>query len=604
VSAREGRFLIGARRILGIISSMLRPFGGRRGLGFRLRLLLYFSAVIVLPLGTLGIAAPIFYSSGVERMSIAYTGQMIAQVTRNAEFYIKDVEKLIDFLSSKPAVREFLKGGPGAPAASEMQAVKVSRPEIAGLLALSADDRLASPDFLRLSRDRLAKEKWYAAAAATPGKVVLTPRPVGRNVRRIASGPDEETVSVSKACLDPASREILGVVEIDLDLGVIRGLLDDAKVGSEGFLFIVDGGGEPVLGPWNPVIYRVSPSWIGESESGVVKRVRGEDYEILARRSAYTGWRTVGVFSRTEVFHEADFVRASALVIGGITVALALLLSFLLASSVARPVVELEGLMARAETGDFSARFEGDVADEVGRLGQSYNAMIAEIRNLIDLVYKEQHDKREAELHILQEQIKPHFLYNTLETIRYMARRRGATDVEDMVVALTKLFRVGLSKGAETIALRDELDHAASYLFIQNTRYAGKFDYSIDADEAVLGLSVLRLIIQPLAENAIYHGIKEKRDRGFIRISARESEGILVLSVEDDGAGMDEERKAALEAVLAGAKPSPGLSEGFGLYNVHERLRLSFGPEFGIRFESSLGGGTRVDILHPLLNKG
>jgi two-component system sensor histidine kinase YesM len=257
--------------------------------------------------------------------------------------------------------------------------------------------------------------------------------------------------------------------------------------------------------------------------------------------------------------------------------------------------------MARAETGDFSARFEGDETDEVGRLGRSYNAMIGEIRNLIDLVYKEQHDKREAELHVLQEQIKPHFLYNTLETIRYMARRRGADDVEDIVVALTKLFRIGLSRGVETIALREELEHAGSYLFIQSTRYAGKFDYAIEADDGVLDRKVLRLILQPLVENAIYHGIKEKRGRGSIRVAARESGASLLLSVEDDGIGMDDGRQAALRAVIAGERPSPTPSEGFGVYNVNERLRLSFGPQFGIRFESAEGRGTRFEILHPVL---
>ena len=273
--------------------------------------------------------------------------------------------------------------------------------------------------------------------------------------------------------------------------------------------------------------------------------------------------------------------------------AIAFLLSFLLASSVAKPVIELENLMSRAETGDFSTRFEGDETDDIGRLGRSYNAMISEIRNLIGLVYKEQHDKREAELHVLQEQIKPHFLYNTLETIRYMARKRGAADVEDMVVALTRLFRIGLSRGAETIALSDEIEHAGSYLFIQSTRYAGKFDYAIDVQDGILGRRVLRLIIQPLVENAIYHGIKEKRDRGFIRIAAKESGDTLVLSVEDDGAGMNEERQAALRARLSGERPSPGPTEGFGVYNVNERLRLSFGPAFGIRFQSAEGRGTK-----------
>jgi two-component system sensor histidine kinase YesM len=574
---------------------------GKRGLGFRLRLLLYFAIVIVLPLGTLGIAAPILYSSGVERMSMAYTGQMIAQVTRNAEFYVKDIEKIIDFLSSRPDLRAFVEGGPGEPAAAEMESVKIARPEIAGLLVLSADDRLASRDFYRVSRDSLVKEDWYAAAAAAPGRVALTPRPIGRNVRDLVSGTDEETVAVSKAMLDSSTGRVLGVIEIDLNLAIIRGLLDDAKVGSKGFLFIVDASGEPVLGPWNPIIYRVAPAWTRETETGLAKRIKGEDYEILARTSAYTGWRTVGVFSRTETFHEADFVRASALFIGGLTVAIAFLLSFLLASSVAKPVIELESLMSRAETGDFSTRFEGDETDDVGRLGRSYNAMISEIRNLIGLVYKEQHDKREAELHVLQEQIKPHFLYNTLETIRYMARRRGAADVEDMVVALTRLFRIGLSRGAETIALSDEIEHAGSYLFIQSTRYAGKFDYAIDVQDEILGRRVLRLIIQPLVENAIYHGIKEKRDRGFIRIAAKESGDILVLSVEDDGAGMNEERQAALRARLSGKRPSPGPTEGFGVYNVNERLRLSFGPAFGIRFESAEGRGTKFEIIHPLL---
>jgi two-component system sensor histidine kinase YesM len=593
---------------------------GRRGLGFRPRLLFYFALVIALPLGTLGVVAPIIYSRGAESLSTAYTGQMVSQVTQNAEHYVRDIEETIDLLAAAPSVRSFLAGGDGEVAAEEMESVRESRPEIAGLLVLSADDRLASPDFLRVSRDSLVKEGWYASAAASPGKVSLTPRPVGRNVRSAASSPDEETVAVSKAVLDGTRGTVLGVVEIDLDLGVIRGLLGNAKVGKDGFLYIVDSGGEPVLGPWNPVIYRVPPAWVAESETGLVKRIRGEDYEILARRSNYTGWRTVGVFSRTEVFHEADFVRASALVIGGLTVAMALVLSFLLASSVAKPVLELETLMARAERGDFSARFEGDVADEVGRLGRSYNAMISEIRNLIDLVYKEQHDKREAELHMLQEQIKPHFLYNTLETIRYLARRRGASDVEDMVVALTKLFRIGLSRGAETISLSDELEHAGSYLFIQNTRYAGKFDYAIEAEAGLGERLVLRLILQPLVENAIYHGIKEKRSRGHIRVGARENSGHLVLSVEDDGVGMGEAEAAALRKALAGAeagaRPVPsaddmtvvaavaaGVAPGFGVYNVHARLRLSFGPEYGIRFESEPGQGARFEIHHPLISK-
>ena len=458
---------------------------GKRGLGFRLRLLLYFAIVIVLPLGTLGVAAPILYSSGVERMSMAYTGQMIAQVTRNAEFYVKDIEKIIDFLSSRPDLRAFVGGGPGEPAAAEMESVKIARPEIAGLLVLSADDRLASRDFYRVSRDSLVKENWYAAAAAGP-EVTL---------RR---GPSAATCATSY----PAPTRDRGRIQGDAGLlhwtrrpGRHRDRLESR--GHTRASRRRQGGkqGLPLhrrrLG--RARAWAVEPHHIPRSArldpgngDGTGQENQGEDYEILARTSAYTGWRTMALFAYRGIPRGRLRTRFRPLHRGGLTVAIAFLLSFLLASSVAKPVIELENLMSRAETGDFSTRFEGDETDDIGRLGRSYNAMISEIRNLIGLVYKEQHDKREAELHVLQEQIKPHFLYNTLETIRYMARKRGAADVEDMVVALTRLFRIGLSRGAETIALSDEIEHAGSYLFIQSTRYAGKFDYAIDVQDGIL----------------------------------------------------------------------------------------------------------------------
>ncbi len=572
----------------------------RRGLGFRYRLLLYFSAVIVLPLLTLGVAAPLVYSHSVERSAMEHTGQMIDQVTRSVDLYVQDVEKVLDFVAASPDVLRFIGGESENAAVAVLRSVHTSRPELAGLLVLSADDRLASPDFYRISRDPIVRESWYEAAAASPGKVALTPRPVGRNVRTRSGPSTDEVVTVSKAIVDKTTNRILGVVAVDLDLSVVQGLLAEAKVGADGFLFIVDASCEPVLVPLNPVVYRVAPDWIVESPAGTVKRIDGIDYQILARLSAYTGWRTVGVFSRTGAFREASFVRYSALIIGGVTFAIALVLSILLASSVARPVIELETLMGRAEAGDLSARFEGNTADEVGRLGRSYNAMIFEIRNLIDLVYKEQRDKREAELHILQEQIKPHFLYNTLETIRYMAKRQGAQDVVDMVSALTKLFRIGLSRGQETIPLRDELEHVRSYLFIQSSRYAGKFEYEIAADEDCLGLRVQRLVLQPLAENAIYHGVREKREKGRIRIEARLSGGLLAIVVRDDGIGMDAVRLAEIRGVLENRRPLSDSASGYGIYNVNERIR-SYGPDYGLSFESSAGEGTSVTILHPVI---
>ena len=201
-------------------------------------------------------------------------------------------------------------------------------------------------------------------------------------------------------------------------------------------------------------------------------------------------------------------------------------------------MIELRSLMKEAEEGNLGVRFEGRQEDEIGYLGKSFNTMIEEVQKLIDMVYREQQSKREAELKTLQEQIKPHFLYNTLDTIQWMAQEHGAQDIVKVVGALTSLFRIGLSRGKEMIRVSDEMEHVRSYLIIQKARYEDKFDFTLCTDDEALSCMVLKLTLQPLVENAIYHGIKERRGHGSIRVEALRRDGMLVLRVSDDGVGM------------------------------------------------------------------
>jgi len=257
--------------------------------------------------------------------------------------------------------------------------------------------------------------------------------------------------------------------------------------------------------------------------------------------------------------------------------------------------------MKEAEEGNLGVRFEGRQEDEIGFLGKSFNTMIEEVQKLIDMVYHEQQSKREAELKILQEQIKPHFLYNTLDTIQWMAQEHGAEDIVEVVGALTKLFRIGLSRGKEMIPLGDELEHVRSYLIIQKARYEGKFDFSVRTEDGALSCMVLKLTLQPLVENAIYHGVKERRGHGTISVEALRQDGMLVMRVRDDGVGMSPEKLAQVRAALTTAYPHGNGSSGYGIHNVHERIQLSFGSRFGLRFESAPGRGTLVEVLHPLV---
>ena len=201
--------------------------------------------------------------------------------------------------------------------------------------------------------------------------------------------------------------------------------------------------------------------------------------------------------------------------------------------------------------------------DEVGMLGRSFNNMLMQITKLIGLVEKEQRQKREAELRSLQAQIKPHFLYNTFDTILWLARKSGAHEVTEVVDSLSRLFRIGLSKGNEVITLMEEFEHVKSYLIIQKTRYKEKLNYSIAIDPSLHSLYVLKLILQPIVENAIYHGIKERRGPGNIDIHARNENEKVVITIRDNGAGMSEEKLGRLRRTLeaAASKSNPSASE-------------------------------------------
>ena len=221
--------------------------------------------------------------------------------------------------------------------------------------------------------------------------------------------------------IDPATGKHLGVILIDLKLDKIKQVIESITLGKSGFLYIMDGTGDIVYAPVNPIVYRVRSEWFAGSTS-IVKTIQGSDFQIIYKDSAYTNWKTIGVFSLNETLKEVTNLRHYSIFIGIVTLVLAVVAAFIFTASIAKPLSKLRGLMKRAEEGDLSVRFNSKYNDEIGQLGNSFNTMIKEISNLIEMVYIEQRRKREAELKTLQAQIKPHFLYNTLYTIQWMAR--------------------------------------------------------------------------------------------------------------------------------------------------------------------------------------
>lgn len=571
----------------------------------RSKLLLYFITLILLPIVTLGVLGNVIYSKSIEDQANIHTEQMIEQVTRNVEFYIHDMENIIYYLSNDPQVITFLQlASEGNQDESEVKRILKTytniHPEVAGILVVSDHNLYISNVMQRISRDPLTEEIWYKRALASPKTMQLFSKPIGRNIKTNLNDSADEVVSITKAVIDPVTGKRLGVILIDLKLDKIKAVIEAITLGKSGFLYIMDANGGIVYAPVNPTVYRVKNEWLTNSTNSIVKKIQGSDFQIIYKDSAYTNWKTIGVFSLNETLKEVTALRHYSILIGMITLVLAVVVAFFFTASIAKPLSKLESLMKRAEEGDLSVRFNSKYNDEIGRLGKSFNHMIKEISNLIDMVYVEQRRKREAELKTLQAQIKPHFLYNTLYTIQWMAKEHGAQDVVTILGDLANLFRIGLSKGKEMITVQEELEHVRSYLAIQKARYEDKLTYEVNFEEQILTHSVLKVILQPLVENAIYHGIHAKRGGGKITITAKVAEGKLYFSVVDNGIGITTDKLAEIRQLLGNNHVESGKT-GFGIFNVNERIKLSAGKEYGLVYHSVYHEGTKVEVWHPLL---
>jgi len=547
---------------------------------------------------TLGLLAPLVYSRSFEEQINNHTRQMIDQVSRRIDDLVADLSGSMAYFQTSPEAQAFF-AGRSPPSwsglATDLDRYRQTRAEtVAGIALVATDARFLGVGLSPVTRAPLTGEDWYRQAAGTPGQVQLFSRPIGRNLRSDRGLGADDVVALVQAGTG-------GVILFDLKVTQIERIFRGVSPSPSGFLFIVDAGGNIVYSPVNPLVYRILPEWLVGEAGLAVHRFGDTDYQLQSRLSSATGWRTIGVFSLPEALKEAETLRVYALLSGLVALALAFMSSLLLTSGFVRPILTLRTLMKKVETGDLNVRFSEAVHDEVGQLGAGFNTMIEEIRHLIEEVAEVQQAKREAELQVLQEQIKPHFLYNTLDTIHWMAQEHGAKDIIAVVSALTRLFRIGLSRGQETIHLSEEIEHVKSYLFIQKVRYEDKFDYRIDVAEDLGQAQVLRLILQPLVENALYHGLKPKRGPGTITVSARREGDALYLCVDDDGVGLAPERLEVLNRALPQGT-HPGEGPGYGVFNGNERLRLSFGRLYGLRFLPLPAGGTRVEIKHPWID--
>ncbi|AKA68322.1 sensor histidine kinase [Clostridium scatologenes] len=572
------------------------------------KLIFYFFLVILLPVITITTLSNLIYKNSMTDEQNANTQQMVKQITNNVDFYIKDTENIINYLSYDPTVLKFLgtnninkDNNIEDDTAREITRFTTLHPEIAGIIIVNSNDMYVSDTMYRISREPLTSEKWYTQAAKSANNVQLFSKPVGRNINNIFEYCADDVVSMSKAIIDKKTGDCIGVILIDMKLDVIKSVIESIKPGKTGFVYILDSNGEIVYAPVNPVVYRIKKQWFLDKTNGIIiKSIKNKNYELMDIDSQYTKWKTVGVFPLDESLKAMTYIKYYSLIIAIVTLILAGILAIIFTKTIVNPITKLRRLMKKTEEGNFDIQFNSKYDDEIGQLGNSFNNMIREIRNLIKLVHIEERNKRKAEINILQSQIKPHFIYNTLDTIQWMAQEHEAEGVVEMVGNLTNLLRIGLNNGDEIIKLKYEIKHVESYLTIQKVRYEDKISYEIDVDESILENNVIKLILQPLVENAIYHGIKEKRGKGKIIIKGSIENEKIHIKIIDNGIGIRKDKLREINNLLK-EKDSSKRKIGYGSFNVNERIRLNYGEEYGIYYTSKYGKWTAVHIWHPIL---
>lgn len=604
-----------------------------RNMPLRYQLMLLFLLFAIVPSVGLGLLVNWTVERVVERQVEGHTMQLIGKVNEALNSKMENLQNMTYLIAFDPDIDAFMNDkmplnddagikpmNMDTHAETEqnrlygikqtLQGFTTLYPEIAGIVLVNGSGDYISNEMYPRAEQSLLQENWYQKASANPGIFMVLGQPKERNLTTHVRYKDDEIVSVARSITDEASGRVRGVIMIDLKLRSVSQAARNVTLGKSGYVMVTDAEGQSVYKPEHPLIEHIPTDWFPSGESGTfTAETEGGTLLFMYQSSTFTGWRTVGVFPTRDSISEVRQIQFYVVSFVFVVCLFGLSASLWFSRSIAQPIFRLMSYMRRAETGNLRPGRWSDRADEIGMLGNSYNRMLVQIRQLISLNELRERQKRDAEMRSLQEHIKPHFLYNTLDTIHWMARKEGAEDVSGMVGALSRLFRIGLSKGQDYIPLHSEIEHMTSYMQIQQTRYRDRLQYTLNIPEELRDLFVLKLLLQPLIENAIYHGIKGRRGPGHIRVEARLEHNRLLLTIHDNGAGMSNKRLAEmqqlLEAPLASLEASsPGMTgKSYGMLNVQARLRLSFGDEYGIVLESQEGEGTSVTIIHPLMRE-
>jgi len=589
-------------------------------------MLLSFSIVIIISMIFITSISISTYSKKLETNNVKYSNQVLNNLIGNIDNYLHEIDNIIYHIVYNYYIQIYLLGQDDVldetsfgiriddsyQASHELLSYIINlREDILGIYIVKDSTVVLSKDILKKPNEiggYTSEELLQDISENNKETFIFTPRQV------VLEDDIYNIFSTVKTIERYDGQGDLGIVLINTNLSIIERYCNSATSDNSNVILITDDKGnlvyntdityEPLInneeGLFNLLNLHFNETPKSSQKGSFSTTLDNETYNVVYQKDLRTGWWFANVTPYSFILDEVSAIKNYITIFTALSLIIILLVTYGISTRITTPLINLKNAMDMADH-KLNALVEVTSKDEVGILSDSFNSMIRRIRNLMNQVRKEQSEKRKAELKVLQDQINPHFLYNTLDSIIWMAED-GDTNTVPMIEALSSLFRISLSKGQEFITLKEEIDHVTNYLYILSMRYYNKFDYKIDIDDALLEkVRIPKIILQPLVENAIYHGIKEKESKGHIIITAKQIQNDIVISINDDGLGMD---SLQCEKILNGTNVDSSKSgSGIGVINVDQRIKLYYGSYYGLSYKSEIGHGTTVTLTIPIISK-
>ncbi|MDY5022281.1 MAG: sensor histidine kinase [Blautia sp.] len=544
--------------------------------------------------------------------SSLYTQTIVRQMNQNIDSYITYMENIASIISESEDAQGFLFGEEDIAEhrkrlVEQFGIIINGREDIRNIGIVRKDGRVLFNDGTQEKNENLdlSTQQWYQSAISSGKNSVVT----SSHVQHVIKNERPWVITLSRSIEDGIgdSKE-KGVVFIDLNYSAISELCDQNSIGEKSYIYILNQDGNIVYHPQQQQLYNelqtenIDIVLDADPQGEPVISGSGNDSRVYTfAKSEKTGWMVVGCMNMNELTRSSRQGQFIYVMTAVILIIIALLFSNHISRAISRPIQKLRDSMAKVQEGDFSATvMEVPEQNEIGSLTRSFNVMIHQIEELMKQNRIEQEQKRKSELKALQSQINPHFLYNTLDSIIWMAEGKKNEEVVLMTSSLAKFLRQSISNEDQQVSIGQEVEYARSYLTIQKMRYKNKLEYEIYLEASIKSCQIVKLVLQPIIENAIYHGIKYKEGMGMVTVRGYEKDGCVVLEVADNGVGMDEE---TLKHIFERHKVNYR-SNGVGVYNVQKRLKLYYGNDYGITYESEKGMGTKAVITIPKVQEG